>query len=1304
MKTKVKVLGLTTFLMLGLAGVAHAKNEDLVIEKGAKKVFDLRKGPVVVHGKLVNHGAISFIGADKTSSAQIIAGQIQNDGSITFDGNTLSLSSTQKESLGIDSKNGTVSAKQTINVSAPGGLNIKGGNWKSNKLRLSSDQTVSADAESITGDVEVNAAAVHMGVSHGNLKIAKQDVSGDPLYYSYDGDISVPDFTSTSGEDLIVYAHGNVTAGNINTAGDVELGGGVTFSVPVPPANSSGSGMISDAECVAQDGAICRLISGTNGYVGSASVQAGSITANDLVIESSGTVHVTGAISVIDEMTSTAKGDQNFDGAIAITGPIAGDVAISGVSNGDGTSTAGAVTINGAITGTAASAVEVVNVPSTSAITIGGDITIAGGTVLIGAGGDFSGQNIDVSGGAGGFGQSSISISTNYSGGSDTFHVGSSSGNGVLSLYTDLSSGGGAGQIVAQSSNFWEYQVVHQYVSVTNLGSGGISVDDPSVITVWNSGGPAGAILLNAGTGDLTIDAGDLFAGGSGTNAPGQIALQANRIFTNGGVTIDASEDQSSGSTNHFVLIATSQLTYSGGLSIYGSGNGTTDIPAGILISPENSAGLTVNVPGVASITHDIGLGSTPVAIQAADGSALNGYAYGNNMQITLEGLPVSFTGGTVDLAAEGNTNQLTITYAGAIAGNTTLDFGSANVTLDTINTTGSGTNNINITADAIATQTGFVQVLNWGDTGANGGTTTVNVNSGDMSFGSSGAAYQFINTGGDASNVGNGGVLSISDTLGAFHFSSTMDGFSIDAESVGSSGNGGNVTLTAASMDDAGSGAVIVANGFGTGEGGNLAFTTTTGNINGLPGLDVSASGSSGSGGTISVQAAASTSIITLQNTTFLANSATTGDGGTISFSADQILIPGTTFEASGQDTGTGGEIDLILTGDDNQVVDLATSTITATGGPSGEGGLFSVTDVLSLTDPDSIINVAAEKGDSEGGSPASKPRVAPRQSQPHGDGLLIFMKHGIRCQYYKSAGYPAWPRGYFNCAHPGAPTDVDAGPLAGAELIPPDGAMRLIDADIWVWQSYAQYQTGTKDTDPDVGDVGKTVNPIGTTIYIHVFENPSVLPSEINASQSEEAAVHEFGHAFDGLQFNESGSTPYNTYVSQDYLNLDYDFVGPTAQLSHRRPPCETSTIDGKPGPFAGVTDQVTSLPYCDAFGTVLVNPNYLDSTNSNQPFRNSWILRQSTPYFTGANPSGWGEVYAQSMAFSVYVSTLTDRNQYFAYTFDGVLAQGQFACVRWWASAIAQGESAPTAHLNCDTATTWYPTLLGKKDSAD
>ncbi|MDR3615475.1 MAG: hypothetical protein P4L53_18090 [Candidatus Obscuribacterales bacterium] len=49
MKTKAKILGLAAVLSIGLAGMAHANNKDLVIEKGSKKVLDLRNGPVIIH-------------------------------------------------------------------------------------------------------------------------------------------------------------------------------------------------------------------------------------------------------------------------------------------------------------------------------------------------------------------------------------------------------------------------------------------------------------------------------------------------------------------------------------------------------------------------------------------------------------------------------------------------------------------------------------------------------------------------------------------------------------------------------------------------------------------------------------------------------------------------------------------------------------------------------------------------------------------------------------------------------------------------------------------------------------------------------------------------------------------------------------------------------------------------------------------------------------------------------------------------------------------------------------------------------
>lgn len=462
-----------------------------------------------------------------------------------------------------------------------------------------------------------------------------------------------------------------------------------------------------------------------------------------------------------------------------------------------------------------------------------------------------------------------------------------------------------------------------------------------------------------------------------------------------------------------------------------------------------------------------------------------------------------------------------------------------------------------------------------------------------------------------------------------------------------------------------------------------------------------VSANGSgTGTGGTITVSQTSSLPL-DLSNSEIQANAgATSGDGGNISITAFQMIVSSATFQAVGIGTGTGGEIDLNIT-DPNSVIDIAKATsIQATGGNNGFGGTVSVTDTAALPDPLAVIDVYPLE---TGVAIAATHTAASPRSGPTGTGGVIKVtRQGVTCQFYPSTTFPAWPKGYFNCAHAGGATLEDKAAINIASTIPASGRNTLSNSQIWVWGSFGDLNKFTKGKAQDVGESGNTTpNANNTTFYVNVFENVSTLPNPLTVTQLKETTAHEFGHVNDFVK-SESGGASYNSWVQTDYAALDYDKILLTPQTSHRRAPCSTSPYDGRPGPFVGVIDQNSGLAFCN--GTVFANSLYLDAANGNNPYRNSWVLQTSSPYFTGANPVGWLEVYAQTFAFSSYAVNLTNRNDYFVYTLDGVEKNGLFACVQIWSTALVNGSTTPPSQVGCPAVPTWYPPLLGHKDSHD
>jgi len=479
-----------------------------------------------------------------------------------------------------------------------------------------------------------------------------------------------------------------------------------------------------------------------------------------------------------------------------------------------------------------------------------------------------------------------------------------------------------------------------------------------------------------------------------------------------------------------------------------------------------------------------------------------------------------------------------------------------------------------------------------------------------------------------------------------------------------------------------------LLAGGGAGGNGGNIVISAEKAKLgDSSTVIDASALGSSGNGGNITITTN-SNSMLDLNNAQLKANSGSaSGDGGNIVLTAKDIGIVGIQMQATAMDTGTGGEIDLNLTG--NGALDLSqVLAIEARGGENGFGGTFSVTDMVPMDDPEAKINVYAEAPS----IPAIVRTVNPHAGPTGTGGVIKVTKHGITCQFYKVTPTTTWPKGYWNCAHPGGETTEDKAAIEVALTL--QDKTTLAPVNIYMWRNLNDFKKFTGRTVKDPKEAGHSYTA-GSNAYVNVFQHTPAYPN-LNRTQLKETAGHEFGHVTDYLK-NHSGNADFGNYTVHDFQVLDYDLLGVSATASHLRDPCQTSPHDGLPGPLVGVNDQIDGQPFCTGG---VVSPRWQDPTNGNSPYRISYILRTSAAYFY-TNPD---ELFAQQFSYEAYVKTLANRADYFIYAVDGVNKNNWFQCTRSWAAAAVNGTAVPPGTVGCLTIAPWYPAKLGHKSSHD
>lgn len=486
-----------------------------------------------------------------------------------------------------------------------------------------------------------------------------------------------------------------------------------------------------------------------------------------------------------------------------------------------------------------------------------------------------------------------------------------------------------------------------------------------------------------------------------------------------------------------------------------------------------------------------------------------------------------------------------------------------------------------------------------------------------------------------------------------------------------GTDGDGGDLFLKAFGLE-LGQNNTFRADSNGAGNGGlvhleDTSTSTTNLTIGGANNDAISATGGlGGSGGTVEIIAMSRP--LKIVGLSLAVTAGENADGGSITVQSDSLVLSGE-LHADGSGSGSGGTITLTpSTAMDMSNVDL----LSAHGGEFGDGGSVEV--LAGPFDVDAVINVDPEV--------STCCAVAAMQLGPRvrvgDDGLKKL--NGIPCRQHKQG--VGWPRTYWNCAHPGLndETSSDRETVAAANDALTSKLTDKLGADtigLYVFNNLSDSDTAFDRHDGNLNGITfLRTKGNRTNIYSNVSE------AGLSDANIREVTVHELGHAFDILLGRQSiASGPYNTYVQNDWFDLDY--ITTDGSTYTPRPAC-----DGVKPPFANISAICT--------GTI-VSPVYTG-------MRNSDILRALGPSTADGKPSywfaehipegetdpAWNELYAQVMAFV----GIADPQSHFGYTVpDNVFKNGYFACSQKWANSVRNNGTVPVDACGTNHRATWY-----------
>lgn len=449
------------------------------------------------------------------------AGNFINSGLITSTVGNINLLSSVDRTLNLNNQGGAISALSgSLNIGslicppdAVMDVLVRGGSLGGQTVNFTSPGGKSDIAvESISGSVYLKGADAMVKVQRGMLDIASMDLSGDPVFTSVDGPLTV-NLTfpanrvfSTGGQDFIALSGSDVTIDSppfaaINSGGgSIKIAAGVKFNddnVILDKTASGGSIWMSDVDLISEGGSITLMATkssdGQSGIISARNINSSGVGETG---QNAGTIRVT-AGNTLFAASISAKGGLGAPGTAGVNG-------VAGTNGGNGS-----LYNNGGVGNPGT------NATSGTAGGVGGK----GGLVGIESGGDIHISGVNTSGGLGRFGGAGGDGGAGGNGGTGggTAGVanagdGGGGGNGgAAGAGGDGAAGGAAGAIfIVAGGNLNSGAIIADGGNGGPGGGGG----DGGAGGDGGSGGPAGI-----GAGGTGGTAGNGMAGGKGGSA-----------------------------------------------------------------------------------------------------------------------------------------------------------------------------------------------------------------------------------------------------------------------------------------------------------------------------------------------------------------------------------------------------------------------------------------------------------------------------------------------------------------------------------------------------------------------------------------------------------------------------------------------------------------------------------------------------------------------------------------------------------------------------------------------------------------
>lgn len=974
--------------MKEIALASPGATQDLLVPEGTIATYDVAQGPLSAL-RLVNNGTIRLISSEpELTTAEIIAQSLSNVGAIESEVPTLRIST-----AALKAREGSFTAPQHIEAHSESDLHISGGTFRSEILQLTAAGKAAIHADRIDAKVHVKACELAIGVRRGDLHVAEQHLTGDPLYYNGGGSLNIT-VPATQGDDLSCFATGDITIGGTidtrggdeNHYGRVTLVSGCTEVTYNDVPNNEG--MFECTDCsLPQPGLVVVFPPEPAGNITVGNVLAKGFSASGAVVNVNGTITVDNE-NIPVELNLTG-GCQLFGSTSVTIGGLVTVVARH--QNGDvnkGQLTVGAgenITI-GNVDGSISA-----NTTKSGAIVVGNVDAGTIGLIHIDAGGDFG----DCGGGFAPAGFTDITA-TIQTGNLRTpsgvrLRANGNIGTGTITLPPNTFPGlphdvrihanigketaapflaGGAGSngcstVTVTNRNVLLTDEKAGVVAISN-GNGDIHANGNRLRCITGDKGTPG-IVLDAGTGQVRLVGGNpLSVDGDATNEAGFIIIMGGELRAPGAASISASDTKGTAEEEApTVIIAVNRIELPGSLMVNCNGHTGTSVK----LVPKGSIDMNLICIGYTEAIKPQGVSPTVEELRIAGAGSLTVTAHSENGSILCSGDPLRFNNnGATLLESERDGSSITLQLAGGPSGQDSLIFAGGSVELSVDNQDGDA-GSISVSADRVKnTATGVSMHANaLGQDDA--GSISLDIDRGNLALGTATGTMSLAAT---AIN-GNGGTITVENAQhnGTITLDPTFSAATVNVSALGGDGDGGTIDLHADHLvnNAQGGNSGLVSNGAGSGKGGHISLRLTDDiTIGGAPGLVITAiSTGSGNGGDVDIVSTRSNLVIDAGSINVSGGS--DGRGGNITA---KTLQTGTTLTingslmANGQNTRRGGNIKVLAAG----LLDISMAQFHADGGPRGAGGTVEISAGADLTIQDGQVSaLAGTLGNNKGG-----------------------------------------------------------------------------------------------------------------------------------------------------------------------------------------------------------------------------------------------------------------------------------------------------------------------------------------------